>query len=599
MQADFDLESFLWGDRVAANAVPTPQAQTATPAALTNPAPATSEPVLPTVEIDEPPQIDWNDTPHELREESDDLVRDDEYEIEEILEEDDLDIQEDDEPQGLDYREQPLGYLELGQRLRWVVLPCLQMAIERNGRLTLGNLAYSVQALQNSDPHLREVYDFVRRSGVPVLPSCVGSPGKTRPLATIEIAKRRFGSLLRGELDQAWALRRLGYEGVHLSSTERKLLVDAWARHVLARAEEEHYCAITAAEVERVGEDTRFWSPEALAAREALVLDNLWLVARVIRPYLGRDLDLEDLFQEGVEGLFRAVVKYDVGKTPRFMRYAANWVWQKVTRSLADDSRSIRLPVHVWEEVRALDAARQQLKDRTGHEPSALQLASSLGWALPRVEHLLQVAQPVVSLDSSDQFAQAATGMPAAEGEDISKALDLLAFRKAIEAVLSMLSPREREVLELRFGLVREREYTLEEVGARLGVTRERIRQIEDKAIKKLRRPGWSRVLSGLIERSPRDDRVRLPVLSPALVSKVLPSFPEGRERLAVAAMFLQPERRPGTLDRTLTDLNLTRSDAEALADRVKTLTNEWYRVNVLPESYKTPQTTQVEGKVS
>jgi RNA polymerase primary sigma factor len=244
--------------------------------------------------------------------------------------------------------------------------------------------------------------------------------------------------------------------------------------------------------------DLRKLIEDGWAAREHLITANSRLVISVAKKYMGRGVPFLDLIQEGNIGLIRATKKFDYRRGHKFSTYATWWIRQAVTRAIADQGRTIRVPVHMGDQINKLLRTQHQLTQKLGRDPSVEELADALDVLPKKVENMIQVSRRPLSLETpTDNEDDSVLGDFIEDDEipapDETATYNLL--REHLELVLDMLPPREVRILQLRYGLLDGQAYTLEEVGRKMGVTRERVRQIEAQALSRLRHPTIRRKL--------------------------------------------------------------------------------------------------------
>ncbi len=317
---------------------------------------------------------------------------------------------------------------------------------------------------------MEEVYDRFEEANIDVVEEV--DPAEIASDETIEISAKLAAS-----------------EGISIDDPVRMYLKDIGKVPLLSESEEKEIA-------QRMADGDEF-------AKQQLTEANLRLVVSVAKRYVGRGMQFLDLIQEGNLGLIKAVDKFDYQKGYKFSTYATWWIRQAITRAIADQARTIRIPVHMVETINKLVRVNRQLLQELGREPRPDEIAEEMGFTEEKVREIIKIAQEPVSLETpigEEEDSHLGDFIP----DDDAPAPDSMAthamLQKQLAEVLNTLTPREARVLRLRYGLIDGRNRTLEDVGKEFNVTRERIRQIEAKALRKLKHPSRSKRLKDYIE---------------------------------------------------------------------------------------------------
>ena len=345
----------------------------------------------------------------------------------------------------------------------------------KSGDLSEGDLDEAMEEMEFDADSIDKLYASFEDSGIP-LPELSGSE-----MSEIENEVEQFSNSENME-------RILEQEG--LVDDPVRLYLKEIGRVPLLSSEQEHDLA------ERMATGD-------VEAKKALVEANLRLVVSIAKRYVGRGMFFLDLIQEGNLGLMKAVDKFDHTKGYKFSTYATWWIRQAITRAIADQARTIRIPVHMVETIHKVSRYSRQMLQELGREATAEEIGEKMGMSADKVREIMKIAQDPVSLETPIGEEEDSHLGDFIQDEDTPAPADAASqtiLREVIERELHTLTPREEHVIKLRFGLYDGRTRTLEEVGKEFNITRERIRQIEAKALRKLRHPSRARHLKGFLD---------------------------------------------------------------------------------------------------
>ncbi|MDX9872365.1 MAG: RNA polymerase sigma factor RpoD [Clostridia bacterium] len=354
---------------------------------------------------------------------------------------------------------------------------------KKRGVLSYNEIVLALQGMDMTPDQIDGVYEQLSAMGIDIVPDSGDIEALEENEEDEEIDVSAEGEHEEVEIDLSIP------EGVGIDDPVRMYLKEI-GRVPLLSAEEE----VELAKRMELGDEE---------AKRRLAEANLRLVVSIAKRYVGRGMLFLDLIQEGNLGLIKAVEKFDYRKGYKFSTYATWWIRQAITRAIADQARTIRIPVHMVETINKLIRVSRQLLQELGREPTPEEIATEMDISVERVREILKIAQEPVSLETPIGEEEDSHLGDFIEDEDApapAEAASFILLKEQLEEVLETLTHREEKVLRLRFGLDDGRARTLEEVGQEFGVTRERIRQIEAKALRKLRHPSRSRKLKDYLD---------------------------------------------------------------------------------------------------
>ena len=375
--------------------------------------------------------------------------------------------------------------LELSEENRAKLLALLEEG-KKSGKVSSKKLVETLDAVDATEEQTEQFYDVLEAAHVEIDVSdvldLIGTAELDNPtLGEMEDIEAEALEVSDKQLEEE-------YENAKLDDPVRMYLKEIGKIPLLTPEEELEVAKDLVSEDEKARD----------AARKRMSEANLRLVVSIAKRYVGRGMQLLDLIQEGNLGLMKAVEKFDYTKGYKFSTYATWWIRQSITRAIADQARTIRIPVHMVETINKVLRTSHSMVQSLGREPTTQEIAAELHMDVQKVEEILKIAQEPVSLETPIGEEDDSHLGDFIQDDDASQPAEEASYtllREQLEEVLKTLTPREEEVLRMRFGLIDGKPHTLEEVGKKFDVTRERIRQIESKALRKLRHPSRSKKL--------------------------------------------------------------------------------------------------------
>jgi RNA polymerase primary sigma factor len=366
----------------------------------------------------------------------------------------------------------------------------LIMRARENGSIALPELNAAFERSELIPEAIDDVMRMLAEDGIEIVDAGPEDPDEQRQSSASDRARRAGTS----DLVRIY-LREIGKVPL-LTAQDEVELAKAIEAGLFAQEMLQGGCPKAVGDGPTVGE-LDIIADEGTLARQRLIEANLRLVVSIAKRYIGRGMVFLDLIQEGNLGLIRAVEKFDYTKGYKFSTYATWWIRQAITRAIADQARTIRIPVHMVETINKMARVQRQLHQDLGREPTPAEVAIEMGMPADRVAEIQRIAQEPVSLQApiGEEDSDLGDFIEDADAVVPIEAAAFMMLQDQLGQVLDTLSPREQRVIQLRFGLIDGHPRTLEEVGRDFGVTRERIRQIESKTLIKLRHPGRAQML--------------------------------------------------------------------------------------------------------